>query len=481
MFDAYATNPNHTGIKVFAYIIAFIISVSVYIRLKKREVDWYSTFWGLVLVVCAVSSLLYENQMISGYKGLFQFCAAVYFVLCFSEYTIAQSGGRFILFDMLNAGILIPFGNFSLHMKALRNVKVLKKSSVAKQVLGGLAAALLLIIFVTPMLFNADTGSFGKFVSSFITSPFIGVYLPAEILYLILSVPTIAYLYGLCCGSANHIHSEKLIDSEKVEKISNTLQFFSVVTAAMALIGLLLWYAVFFVTQTVDYVQALSGTGTIVYSAFARSGFFDLTGIAVLNLVLITAQDTFVKRSSGKKHLVLRIVSVLLCLVTLMFIALAIWKMGLYIVRFGLTDLRLIPSIFMIYLTVIFVLLIVKQFKDINISKIALYLGAVIMCLIMASNFDKLVIRYNTNAYLSGTLEDYDTSVLERSGLAGLEDGIRVYKASNDAEQKTKLESYFWYMSYEVYGRNVTTSFEARKAIKLLDELKTLGVNLWTE
>jgi hypothetical protein len=59
-------------------------------------------------------------------------------------------------------------------------------------------------------------------------------------------------------------------------------------------------------------------------------------------------------------------------------------------------------------------------------------------------NPDGLVAEYNANRYLSGTLNSFDVEILYRSGPAGINPALKVYKQTKDAGLKTELKAYIY-------------------------------------
>ena len=74
--------------------------------------------------------------------------------------------------------------------------------------------------------------------------------------------------------------------------------------------------------------------------------------------------------------------NVLLAVLTLLLIATAMSKMVLYICAYGLTEKRVITMVFMIWLLVVFLMMIIWQYRKLPIVRIAVMTGAVLFCLI---------------------------------------------------------------------------------------------------
>jgi len=80
---------------------------------------------------------------------------------------------------------------------------------------------------------------------------------------------------------------------------------------------------------------------------------------------------------------------------------------------------------------------------DFSIVRFALITGAIMLCALCLSNPDSLVVKYNTDRYLSGTLPHYDMEILYRAGHAGVIPALEVYKHTQDEDLKDVLA---WYL-----------------------------------
>jgi hypothetical protein len=110
------------------------------------------------------------------------------------------------------------------------------------------------------------------------------------------------------------------------------------------------------------------------------------------------------------------------------------------------------PCIFMTFLALMFIALIALQKWDFSIVRFALITGSIILCVLCLSNPDAMVVRYNTARYLSGTLTDYDTEILRRSGSAGVLPALEVLATTQDEELKEEIADYLQNQFY--YSNN---------------------------
>ncbi|WP_081830349.1 DUF4153 domain-containing protein [Rhodococcus sp. UNC363MFTsu5.1] len=100
-------------------------------------------------------------------------------------------------------------------------------------------------------------------------------------------------------------------------------------------------------------------TDNLTYADYARQGFWQLTAVTVLTLVVIAAAVRKVDRQAAGDRLYARLLLGVLCVLTLVIVASAVHRMSLYESEFGFTRLRVSVMATELWLGAVFVLLIV--------------------------------------------------------------------------------------------------------------------------
>ncbi len=176
------------------------------------------------------------------------------------------------------------------------------------------------------------------------------------------------------------------------------------------------FYLVYIITQIKYLTAAVTGhiPEEFSISEFARRGFFELCVVALINLCVITVMLTFTARGEADRpKKVLRIYTVVISAFTLLLISSAFSKMAFYISSYGLTQLRVYTSWFMVVLAVVFVIIIIKQFAEIPLWRVLFTAFTVMLALLCFSNLDGQIARYNINACRNGALEEIDLYDME--------------------------------------------------------------------
>ena len=129
------------------------------------------------------------------------------------------------------------------------------------------------------------------------------------------------------------------------------------VEALTILGGVVAIFAAFTVSQLItviggaDYVRRTAG---LSYAEYARNGFFQLLAVAIITLGVLLAVRATVEDARHRAFVVLSEIAVVL---TLLLVAGAVRRLGLYEQAYGLTSLRLLSTAFAIWIGVVFVLL----------------------------------------------------------------------------------------------------------------------------
>jgi len=434
------------GWGVALFTMLYLLTVTVYFKIKGALVNSFSVwFWFTVTLLLGASYALFDNNGFYFARAMFLLGAAIYYVVVASGRTIKAKNGNYLLIDGLNASVIIPFRNFINQYLSFSYLAKGKYRGKVLPVIFGIIIAIVFAAVLIPMLRRADSGGFGivlKFISDIFDFRF------AEFMfYAFFAIPIAAFIYGLVSGSAHGRHTDT-IKPESAEKKVAALRFAQSATVFIVLGTVCVLYLVFIFSQMPYFFSAFTGNrpeGWFIYAEYARHGFFELCGIAAINLAILTVANITSKKQRVDSSL-LKVFNIILALITLVLIATAFSKMAMYIDAYGLTMPRLLPCVFMAFLAVVFIALIVLQKWDFSIVRFALVTGAVMFCALCLSNPDALAVRYNTNRFMSGTLKEYDVEVLYRSGMAGVSPAYDVLGWTDDLTLRREIFEYLNYI-----------------------------------
>ena len=175
-------------------------------------------------------------------------------------------------------------------------------------------------------------------------------------------------------------------------------------------------YVLYLVSQLAYFFSAFSGLlpKDFTVAEYARRGFFEMFAVCVINLgLLFFALLGSKKKENGKEPVMIRVLAVFLCLFSLVLIATAMSKMNLYILSFGMTYLRILTSVFMIFLCVVFCTMCLWIFvRKIPYMQVVVITATVLVLALSFADPARVVADYNVKAYQTGKLESIDMAEL---------------------------------------------------------------------
>lgn len=337
---------------------------------------------------------------------------------CGALYTAADNRLRLAGRDLMPLNLLRALS--SVKISELADMFALMFSSRNKSlksigyVLLGLCAAFIPTAIVVALL-SYDGGFASLLEESF---AFLEDFNPiSHIGSVLLGAAVACYLFGIYCANTQKREStdvEKQISRIEKARIAPAL------VIASAFVPLFTVYIFFFISQWQYYLSAFSSVlpeGVANYAEYARSGFFELCTVSGINFALISLAALLLKRDNAFEKWMLRVISIVISVMTLVLIGTAMAKMMLYIDRYGLTVKRVLSSWFMVLLFILFVLVIIRQlapkFKLFTASAYAVLL---MVLLLSVSDYKSVIADYNVELYISGSAEDVDEYALTELG-----------------------------------------------------------------
>ncbi len=393
-----------------AFIVVLLTYVSTFVFMivigKKPK---------LMPVLVAVSAVFTSFSLVltsNGFLHYFAFRYAIYAYCYFLYGMSSDSIFRFkdsIVIDFIKAIFVLPFVSFTSWFMALffgRN----KSGKFMLKILIGIVVTIVPTALIL-LLLSYDS-SFTDLLKNIFDFDSFDIF--NHIVSLIFAVPVSAYVFSLYVSS-NDSKCSNILTANGVKAKMPVIQIAPVVTVLTAVLPILAVYVVFFISQWQYYISGFTGElpKDFSYAGYAREGFFQLCIVSVINLVILVFISLLMRRKEGKRPYILNVVSIVFSVFTLVLISTAMAKMYMYIDCYGLTPLRVYASWFMAVLTLVFVLIIVKQFyKKLRLVVISLTALVLMFSVLSLSNVDSFIAKYNVDRYLSGSLETVDVNAL---------------------------------------------------------------------
>ncbi|GAA4286184.1 hypothetical protein GCM10022262_05430 [Georgenia daeguensis] len=147
-----------------------------------------------------------------------------------------------------------------------------------------------------------------------------------------------------------------------------------------------------------DYVRRVTG---LSYADYVHQGFGQLTVATALTLATVAVAVRKAPRATPRDRLLLRLVLGALCLLTLVVVASALFRMSVYQQAFGYTVLRVLVDAFELWLGLVVVLVMVAgwRWSAAWLPRAALASGAAFLLAIGLANPEAWVARQNIERY----------------------------------------------------------------------------------
>ena len=207
---------------------------------------------------------------------------------------------------------------------------------------GAVMAALLLAVLI-PVLSSADA-LFAAATSSL--RAFVASHLSQTLWKIVLALAALPFLFSLLYALA---HPTPLKAAQSKAVSADPMAPVLVLAALDAL------YLIFLSVQSAGLfggADYLASRG-LSYAQWARSGFFQMTGVTVVNLTVLLAALA-VSRRGGRLWTALRALGAVLILESFLLLASAAWRMGLYIGAYGLSFKRFLTGWGMVMMALFF-------------------------------------------------------------------------------------------------------------------------------
>jgi hypothetical protein len=436
------------GFGVALFTMFFCVTAMIYLVRKDIFKMKPGLFWMGAVLFVGLSYGVYDNTGLRPWSNLFLICGAAYAVTAAAGRLIGGQTGAWFFMDGVISMVRTPFRHFDLQVRAFAQFFTQKKTN-HRQIISILMAFILsglIFLLVVPLLLSADSGGFSNIIGGLLEQfDWLKEEAMFNVMNLILAIPVSLYFFGLLAGNYYWRDAEAL----KLENLKSNYQQLKIVplmTSVLTLIMVIGLYIVFIASQLPYYFSAFTGklpNGMQIYSEYARKGFFELIQIAVINLIILGLTNAFSKVTQERKSLI-KWLNIAMATVTMLFIITAFSKMILYISAYGLSMNRLLPCVLMIWLAGIFVGFILLQIHAFDLFKTGVIAGVILFCALIGSNPDSLVVNYNADRYLEGTLNQFDVSMLYRARAGGISTAMRLLEVTEDSRMKSELSEYLF-------------------------------------
>jgi len=376
--------------------------------------------------------------------------ACIYLLLLIADLCFDKKISNYLIRDY----VVVPFTPFKFITPFFESVSDLfslkkerKDKKVSSQIVRGILISIpFLIIFI--LLFSSADLAFQKYMSDLVSINVEGETVIRILLVLLVSCAFVgAYSYVF------NVKKEVISYKEKKLRIGGIESYI--------LLGSVNLLFLIFISVQIAYLfggqSNISSLG-FTYAQYARRGFFELIGVAVISFFLLFGLDRYIQREKGSGLRIFKILSSLLVVGVIVIMVSAFMRLLLYEDAYGFTTLRLYSHVFIIFLTVVFGLLIYKVLKNGKESNFSLgvFLSAILFLVGMnILNPDAFIAQKNIQRFNDGKkLDVYYLTTLS-------DDALPVTVKMLDISDESVKGEFAYYMYWKMQGRISSNNWQS--------------------
>ena len=276
-----------------------------------------------------------------------------------------------------------------MHLNYFLKTRSKKEDSKGRYVVYGLIIAVPLLMVVMGLLTKADIVFNNIFVKIFKQLKLID----ADVFGVIfLTIFAFFAAYSFLCSVISKDLSEEIKEKRTVEPIV-AITFTSVLTAV---------YLIFCAVQIFYlFIGGLQLPEGYSYAEYARSGFFQLLFVCLLNLVMV-----LICLHYFQEHKVLKVILTIICGCTFIMIISSAYRMFLYVSVYKLTFTRVLVLWSLLVLTILLIGVVIHIFKnDFSLFRFCMIVVSVSYMGLPVSHQDYWIAKYNVAAAMDNITE----------------------------------------------------------------------------
>ena len=381
-----------------AYALWFIVE-SIYIFSKnKPKITLYPLIMGALSLGASGVFALYNDEAINFALLLFMAFANAEYFLLLSKQDRFKAGEISAVLDVARYLVVLPIEFFTEPFRSAFSAKAGEakkgKGKVTGQVLIGIAIALPIAALLITLLSSADEafkGLMSKIFSNLLLT-LLKVVL-GILIFPILLAPAFALRY-------------KMPNREYKKPKERDFKRFPSAVSITVLAVIVLVYLVYLFSQLAYFFDAFKGIlpEDFSMSEYARRGFFEMCAICAINAVIIMLSMAFSKNDSKGSTVIHKLFQIFIALVSLVIAASSFSKMYMYIERYGLTRKRILTSVFILMLCVVFITLIIRVLvKKFPYMKVIATCCFAILIAVGYIDIDSNIAKYNYQLYTTNS------------------------------------------------------------------------------
>ncbi len=442
-------------------IVLMFVGTACAVLIKGKKLQVMPVLVAISALAVSACLIVTANSFLHFFAFTYSLAAYCYFLYAISSDNVFRFRDSIVI-DFFKAIIILPFCSFPAMFKAMFSGKKNRSGKIILKILIGVGVAFIPCVIILALL--SYDSSFTELLKKVFDFEAEDIF--THVVSFMFGFPVGAYIYGLFISSSDN-KCKDVMTADSCKKILPKIRIAPVITVLTAVVPILAIYVFFFVSQWQYYISGFTGVlpKNFSHAEYAREGFFQLCTVSVINLLILVAVSILLKRKENKPSVLLKILSVVFSLFTLVLISTAIAKMVMYIEQYGLTPKRVYASWFMIVLAIVFLLIVLKQFiKKLKLIVISLTILVVMFAALSLSGVDTFIAHYNVERYFDKTLDTVDIDAMEDLGDAAIPQLVRlasILDEKNDTDiMEVKYDYKYEYVDEYEYEDDKPSDYE---------------------
>ena len=365
-----------------------LIYVTVKI-LKGKTENKKALLLSIPIILLSSTYFIFNNEL---FNALNIVIIPLLYIIMMMLATTKELKIKSIIFKIL-AVIIEPFNYFGEVVVELKN-KILpskeekQEKREKKNIIKAIILTGLIVIIVLILLASADS----EFASLFfdILDAIINLSLPSLVIRIGVIILLFFYISSFFINILSKGNGLNEINNEEENNNKENL------TINMILTTLNIIYLIFCFTQ----IKQLLTVEDIIYSEFARKGFFQLMLVTLINLLVILKATSKDLKETEKQEKYKKAMCIIMIIFTFILIILSFAKMNLYISQYGDTRLRLLVNFTLLTETILLIptsMYIINS--KVNLARTYLIIITTMYCMINFANIDNVIAKRNIQRF----------------------------------------------------------------------------------
>lgn len=424
------------GISMFLFEIIGC-GILCYILKKKNKIENKNGFFFIIPIL-----LLSSSYFIMANKTFYLVNIGIILVLDMMMIVVLTHKkdylkNHIIRSLMLITDILSDYGEGLEYTKKILKEKVNHQDKIEKGMLKRIGVSIAIVFCVVSVVIMLLASADSIFASLFagVGDVFHKINI-GSLGSLIIRVFIIGVTYILFLNIMIEMQEKRDLENrEEKEERSNKKYGF---TIKLLLITLNIVYFIFSYIQIQSLFAKINIGETFNYAQYARSGFFQLMFVSLINFVLILVSNKY----SDSKEKMIKILNVLLIVFTIIIVFSSMYRMHMYEMEYGLTYLRMFVYIILITeLAVLVPVIFYLWGAKFDVMKCSMIILLAVYCIINYINIEKIIVSKNINRLESDTPVDYSylSKIASEDSYSILEEKLKEHISIEEELKITKI------------------------------------------